>query len=424
MHILFVSQYFHPEVGATQTRIREFAKACRQHGHRVTVLTELPNHPAGVIPPEYRGRWIAREVVDDFDVLRVWVWASPNKTVFTRMRFYGSFLVMATLAGLRGMPPVDLVFATSPPLSVGLIGWVIARLRGARFMLDIRDLWPAVVEAVGAVRQPAAIRLMEALERFLYRRADHVTAVTRGFVTHIQAIVERPERVSWLPNGAATDLFDPARRDDALRARLGIDGFVVTFAGLHGLAQGLDTVLAAAERLRDEPIVFVLIGDGPAKPALLDSARARGLTNVRFLDTVPIAEIAPYLVASDVLLVPLRADPVFHTFVPSKLYDALACARPVVLSVDGEARAILEESGGGVCCPPGDPERLAHALVALARMPEEARAQMGERGRAFVLRHFTRATQAAALVRLASAVVATHDGVRRAGGRSPEIDAS
>lgn len=410
MHILFVSQYFHPEVGATQTRIREFAKACRQHGHRVTVLTEFPNHPAGVISPEYRGRWIARDVVDDFDVLRVWVWTTPKKTVFTRIRFYGSFLIMATLAGLRGTPPVDLVFATSPPLSVGLIGWVIARLRGARFMLDIRDLWPAVVEALGAVRQPAAIRLMEVLERFLYRRADHITAVTRGFVAHIQAIVKHPERVTWLPNGAATHLFDPARRDETLRARLGVDGCVVTFAGLHGLAQGLDTVLAAAERLRDEPMVFLLIGDGPAKPALLASARARGLTNVRFLDTVPISDIAPYLVGSDVLLVPLRAGDVFQTFVPSKLYDALACARPVVLSVDGEARTILEESGGGVCCPPGDAERLADTLMALARMPETARAQMGERGRAFVLRHFARETQAAALVRLASAVVAERDG--------------
>jgi glycosyltransferase involved in cell wall biosynthesis len=316
---------------------------------------------------------------------------------------------MATLAGLRGTAPVDLVFATSPPLSVGLIGWMIARLRGARFMLDIRDLWPAVVEALGAVRQPGAIRLMEVLERFLYRRADHITTVTRGFVTHIQAIVKQPERVTWLPNGAATDLFDPAHRDDALRARLGLDGFVVTFAGLHGLAQGLDTVLAAAERLRDERMAFVLIGDGPAKPALVASARARGLTNVRFLDTVPISGIAPYLIASDALLVPLRADSIFQAFVPSKLYDALACARPVVLSVDGEARAILEGSGGGVFCPPGDAERLAHTLMALARTPEKTRAQMGERGRAFVLRHFTRATQAAALVRLASAVAARHD---------------
>lgn len=403
MHILFVSQYFHPEVGATQTRIREFAKGCRARGLRVTVLTEFPNHPHGVIPPEYHGRWIAREKVDDIDVVRVWVWTTPHKTVFTRLMFYGSFFIMATLVGLRGIAPIDVVFATSPPLSVGLIGWIIARLRSARFMLDIRDLWPAVVEALGAVRQPVGIRLMQVLERFLYRRADRITAVTRGFVTHIQPLVRAPERVTWLPNGAATDLFDPARGDDALRDRLGLSGqFVATFAGLHGLAQDLETVLAAAAQLQNRPITFLLIGDGPAKPALRADAHARGLTNVRFLDTVPIAGIAPYLLASDALLVPLRADDVFRTFVPSKLYDFLACARPVVLSVDGEAREILEASGGGVYCPPGDATRLADVLLELSLMPADARAQMGERGRAFVIQHFTRATQATALVELLS----------------------
>jgi glycosyltransferase involved in cell wall biosynthesis len=423
MHALFITQYFHPEVGATQTRIREFAKGFRQQGHRVTVLTEVPNHPRGVIAADYRGRWMSREVLDDFDVVRVWVWTTPQKTVLTRLGFYGSFFMMATIAGLTISKPIDVVFATSPPLSVGLIGWLIARLRRARFVLDVRDLWPAVVEALGAVRQPAGLRLMRVLERFLYRHADRITAVTQGFVRHIRPHVLDPARLMWLPNGAAADVFDPALSDDTLRARLSLDRhFVVTFAGLHGLAQGLDTALAAAARLADQPsIVFLLIGDGPAKPALLSDAARRGLRNVRFLDTVPTSEITPYLVASDVLLVPLRPHPVFQSFVPSKLYDFLACARPVLLAVDGEARDILEASAGGVFCPPGDDRQMARAILELSRMPADERARMGQRGRAYVLAHYTRAAQAARLLEFLSAgatTVAARPPSRRAAARS------
>jgi glycosyltransferase involved in cell wall biosynthesis len=404
VHILFVTQYFHPEVGATQTRIREFAKCCRQHGHHVTVLTEFPNHPHGVISPGYRGRWVSREVFDDFEVVRVWVWTTPHKTVATRIGFYGSFFAMATVAGLRLPRSIDVVFATSPPLSVGMIGWLIARLRGARFVLDVRDLWPEVIEALGAVRQRTGLRLIKMIERFLYRHADLITAVTRGFVRHIRSIAPDPARVKWLPNGAATELLDPARKDDTLRDRLNLDGqFVVTFAGLHGLAQGLDTVLAAAARLVHRPeIVFLFIGDGPAKPALVRNAELRGLENVRFLEMVPTADIGPYLTASDALLVPLRSHSIFRSFVPSKLYDFLACARPVLLSVDGEARDILEASGGGVFCPPGDAVQMANAILQLSQTPAAERDRMGQRGHSYVRANFTRAAEAARLLEFLS----------------------
>ena len=406
MHILFVTQYFTPEVGATQTRIHEFARACHRRGHRVTVLTEFPNHPHGRIAPEYRRRLVTRETLDGFTVLRVWVKASTDKTLWTRLAFYGSFAAMAAARGLtvRGRP--DVVVATSPPLPVGLAGWLIARVRGAHFVLDVRDLWPAAVEAVGAVPRRAVLRVAGALEQFLYRRADRITAVTRGFVRHIRARVVDPERVLWLSNGAATDLFDPARVDPTLRTRLGLDGrFVVTFAGLHGMAQGLDAVLEAASRLQDRPeVVFVFIGDGPAKARLMASAARLDLANVRFLPTVPPAEAALYLTASDALLVPLRPHPAFDTFVPSKLYDFLACARPVILMVDGEAREILEASGAGVFSPPGSADGLAKAVLGLLETPETDRRRMGAQGRAYVLANYTRAERSARLVALVEAM--------------------
>lgn len=406
LHVLFLTQYFTPEVGATQTRIHEFARACVGRGHRVTVLTEFPNHPHGRIPPEYRGRLMTREALDGFTVLRLWVRASPVKTFWTRLAFYGSFFVLATLRGLLLRAPVDAVFATSPPLPVGLAGWLIARGRGARFVLDVRDLWPAAAQALGELERPALLRLAARLERFLYRHADRVTAVTRGFVRHIAPMVGDSARVVWLPNGAATDLFDPARVDPTLRRRLGLEGrFVVTFAGLHGIAQGLGTIPDAAALLRDRPeVVFCLLGDGPVKRELAARAEAQGLANVRFLPAVPLAEVTPYLTASDALLVPLRRDPVFDTFVPSKLFDFLACARPVILMVNGEARELLEASGGGVWVMPEDAAGLAKAVLALAERPVEERHAMGARGRAYVLAHYTRVAQGERLLDLLEAL--------------------
>lgn len=402
-----MTQYFTPEVGATQTRIHEFARACVTAGHRVTVLTEFPNHPHGRIPPEYRGRLATRETMDGFDVLRVWVFARPVKTFRTRMAFYLSFFALATLRGLFARGRVDIVFATSPPLPVGLAGWIVAKLRRARFVLDIRDLWPALAEAIGELRSPTSVGLATRLERFLYRNADRITAVTRGFVAHIGRTVVDPSRIVHLPNGAAANLFDPNRMDPSIRSRLGLDGrFVVSYAGLHGIVQGLGTVLDAATLLRDRAeVLFCMIGDGPSKAELQARAAAAGLANVRFLPPVPPAEITPFLTASDVLLVPLRRDPVLRTFVPSKLFDYLACARPVILMVDGEARTLLDEAEGGIFVEPEDAEGLSKAILRLLDCGPQERSRIGSQGRAYVLANYTREAQGRRLVELLEAEV-------------------
>lgn len=395
MHVLFLTQYFTPEIGATQTRIHEFARACVEKGHRVTVVTEFPNHPHGRIPKQYRWKLFTHEQMDGFTVLRVWVWASPVKTTLRRLLFYGSFLALSALRALCMRARIDVVFATSPPLPVGLAGWLIARGRRAIFVLDIRDLWPSAALALGELKRPVLLRLAEHLERFLYRRADRITTVTRGFVDHIAAYIDNSARIELLPNGAQTDIFRPSEIYPDHRGRLGIDGrFLITFAGNHGIAQGLDAILDAAAILRDRPeVMFVLIGDGPIKSSLIKRARSLGLVNVLFLPAVPLSQITPYLTMSDALLVPLRNDPVFDTFIPSKFFDFLACARPVVLMVNGEAREILESSGGGVWVGPEDAAGLARAIEKLMATTTEERRRMGERGRAYVLARYTRAHQ-------------------------------
>jgi glycosyltransferase involved in cell wall biosynthesis len=405
MHVLLVTQYFHPEVGATQTRMLEFARGLTAKGHDVTVLTEFPNHPHGVIPDAYRGKLFTTERMEGFTVLRTWVWATPVKTFWSRIAFYLSFMILAIVRGMLYRPRVDAVLATSPPLFSGVVGWVLSRWKGAKFVLDVRDLWPAAAEALGELRHPFLVRRAEFVERRLYRAADCITAVTKAFCAHIASVGADESKIRWLPNGTVEALFTPERLEAGLKAQLGLGGrFVVTFAGTHGIAQGLPAVLDAAKHLAGHPVTFFFIGDGPVKAALVERARTEGLDNVVFHAQVPLDRIAPYLNLSDALLVPLRNDPIFSSFVPSKLFDSMACGKPVILMVDGEARQLLDQASGGIYVPAEDACALADAVRWLRAHPDES-VDFGRRGREFVLAHFTRARQAEELENLLSAVV-------------------
>ncbi|MFH1176897.1 MAG: glycosyltransferase family 4 protein [Acidobacteriota bacterium] len=403
MRILYLSQYFPPEVGATQARAREMARGLVAAGHQVTVICELPNHPQGVISPGYRGKLWMRSREDGLEVIRVWVAASPRKSFARRMAFYTSFMVHAALAGAalaRGR--FDLVFATSPPLFVGGAALALARARRAPLVFEVRDLWPASAVELGELASPAAIRWATRLEKACYRRARRIVVVTQGIEERLVGRGIPAEKIALIPNGANVELFTfRADGRERLRRELSLDEcFVAIYAGIFGVAQGLATVLDAAERLRGRPdIRFLLVGDGPEKAALLASAQQRSLANVSFLPAQPQELIPDYLSAADAALVPLRGAELFRGALPSKLFDAWACERPVVLGVDGEARALLEEARAGIFVPPEDAARLAAAIEQLAADPA-GRAAMGRRGRALTTERFSRVAQAQALGRL------------------------
>lgn len=343
----------------------------------------------------------ADELLEGLKVHRVWVRTTPVKTSVTRLLFYLSFLVMATLRGWALPGPVHLVVASSPPLPVGLAGWLIARRHRARFVLDVRDLWPAAAVALGELRNPLFLRLATLLERFLYAQADCITTVTRSFIQAIRRTAPAGKTIEYVPNGAATEIFQPGEADPRVRAELAPNGgFIATFAGNLGIAQGLDALLRAAKILENDGVVVCLIGDGPAKAGLETVARSLGLRNVTFLPAVPTSQILPFLLASDVLLVTLSKAAVFEMFVPSKLFDSLACARPVILMAKGEASDILESSGGGVSVAPEDAEGLAEAIRTQASAPPSDRERMGKRGHDYVVANFTRATQNRRMVAL------------------------
>jgi glycosyltransferase involved in cell wall biosynthesis len=380
LRVVLLSQYFPPEVVATQTRMQTFAEYLAARGHQVTVISEFPNHPTGVIPPEYRGRILEDDRSNPYRILRVWVKSNPEKTRSTRLAFYLSYVALATaVAPLAGR--ADVVLATTPPLFAAAAGLAIARLKRAPFVLDVRDLWPAAAVALNELSAGAALKAAELLERWLYRQASVVIGVTRPFCDHIDQVRGKGPRAVFIPNGTL-DLFFANGTSEG-RRRLGVpeNHFVVTFAGTHGIAQALPAVLDAAARV-NEKIHFAFIGEGPVKAALQRAAVERGLQNVTFRPQLPLEQVPPILAASDALLVPMAADPVFSSFIPSKLFDYMATGRPVVLSARGESAHILERAAGGVAVEPENPEALASAVNWLAQHPREAR-EMGENGRRF-----------------------------------------
>ncbi|RMF04793.1 MAG: glycosyltransferase WbuB [Chloroflexi bacterium] len=412
MRILYLSQYFPPEVGATQTRAVEMARGLVRAGHHVTMIAEFPNHPTGIIPPEYRGRWFERAQLDGIEVIRVWVSASPVKNFRTRLAFYLSYMLMAALAGLflaRGK--FDAIYATSPPLFVGGAALVISYLRRIPLVFEVRDLWPESAVALGELRNQRAIRIAEWLERTCYRRAKRVVVVTRGIFDNLTSGGKlNPQKLVFIPNGANTDLFTyEPRVGFSLKESLGLGGkFVVLYAGIHGIAQGLETVIATAQKLTDDPDVhFLFVGEGPVKADIIALAEANQLTNVTFHPAVPRNEMPGFLSAADVALVPLKRLDLFQGALPSKMFDAWACNCPTLITVDGEARAVLEQSEAGLFAEPENPDALTQAIRHLKGHRPELR-QMGERGRQAVEQHYSRQAQAAQLVDLLAAITGAH----------------
>lgn len=387
MKILFLSQYYPPEMGAPAARVSALARRWVRAGHDVTVVTALPNHPTGIIPEPYRRHWRVEEDDHGVRVLRGFIYAAPNRGIWRRSLCYGSFGLSAALEGTldRGRP--DLVLATSPQFLAGLAGWFVSRVKGVPFVLEVRDLWPDSIVAVGALRANSRIvRALRRAERFVYSQADLVVSVTRSFVAHLERNGAR--RVVVVPNGADPAVFRPVEDPGAVRARYGLgDRFVACFAGTLGMAHGLEIVLDAAERMRhDARVLFWLVGEGARREELEREARRRRLDNVRFEGQVPREDVPAILAAADAALVLLRPEPLFETVLPSKMFEAMASGRPVVLGVAGEARDLLEKSQAGIPIPPGDADSLARAVAHLASNREEA-AHMGARGRRFVLEH-------------------------------------
>jgi glycosyltransferase involved in cell wall biosynthesis len=408
--ILYVSQYFPPEMGAPAARVDELSRYWARDGHEVTVLTGFPNHPTGVVPPEYRKKFrrlVAREKTGGVKVIRTWLLPFPNRKTYERILNYSSFCFSAACTGIFTERP-DVVIASSPQLLVGLSGWCVARRKGSRFVLEVRDLWPESLKAVGVGSEASLVyRALARIAGFLYRKADQIVVVTSAFKDHlVQHWRVAPEKISVVENGVEAELFSP-RTESNLRMELCAEGkFVVSYVGTMGNAHGLQTVIEAAERLQSvaPQVLFLLVGEGAEKQQLVSMARSRGLTNLRFVDQQPREKIPAYICASDACLVLLKKSEIFKTVIPSKMLEFMACARPVILGVQGQAQQILENAQAGICIEPENSSALAQAVLRLADN-EQLRETLGRNGRRHVLQNFSRRQSATAYIEVLSSLL-------------------
>jgi len=402
LRILIVSQYFFPETGATSNRIYSLAAKFRKEGHKVRILAEKPNHPRGIFFEGYeKGVFLDREY-KDIPVTYSWVYTRPEKGFLGRILFYISFMLMAIVASFRMKGQYDIVLASSPPLFVGISGWAIARMKRAKFVFDVRDLWPEVAIKMGELNNGFAINLAEKVEHFLYRKADLITAVTRSFKKSIADKDISGDKIKVITNGTDPELFVTEHSKKELRDNLGLrNHFLVSYIGNLGLAQGLEHIIEAAEQIQQtglSDISFLIVGAGPKKKELKEIAGEKKLTNVTFVNRVPMEKAVEYMNASDALLVPLANDPIYSQFIPSKLFDSMAASKPVLLSVDGESRDILEYSNAGLYYEAEDDEKLFEKILWLKEHKERAE-RMGEKGRRYVIENYTREVQAMKMIK-------------------------
>jgi len=376
MRILFLSHYFHPEGNAPATRVTEMTRRWVAQGHEVTVITGVPNVPDGVVYAGYRNRWLQRETHDGVEVVRVWTYLASNQGTARRILNYVSFMLAGALAGLR-VPRPELVIATSPQFFCGWAGVIVTALRRLPFVLEIRDLWPESIEAVGALRNRRLLRFLEWLERRMYAAASHLVTVGEGYRGKLIERGVDPADIDVIPNGVDLELFLAGGDGRAVRERYGLgDRFVVAYLGTIGMGCGLEVVLRAAHRLRErgrDDVCFLLVGDGAVREELEARATADGLTAVIFTGRQPKSDMPAFLAATDACLVHLTRTELFKTVLPSKIFEAAAMRKPIVLGVEGFAADLVSEAGAGICIQPENEDELLEAVEKLAADPTLAR---------------------------------------------------
>jgi glycosyltransferase involved in cell wall biosynthesis len=345
MHILFLSDNFPPEVNAPASRTFEHCQEWVKAGHRVTVITCAPNFPKGRVYPGYRNRLWQSEVMEGVRVIRVWSYITANEGFSKRVLDYLSYMWMASFAApfVRG---VDLVVGTSPQFFTACAACLVSRYKRIPFIFELRDLWPESIKAVGAMQDSVTVRFLERLELFLYRKAARIVTVTHAFRRNLASRGVDPEKIVVVTNGVDVSRFQPRRKDAELVARYGLEGkFVAGYIGTHGMAHALETLLEAAARLRDstdgERFRLLFLGDGASKPSLMAKARAMGLHNVMFLDSVPKDDVPRYWSLLDTSIVHLKKSALFSTVIPSKLFECMGMGIPLLHVFEPENAAEL-----------------------------------------------------------------------------------
>ena len=393
MHILLVHQYFLRKNDAGGSRWNQFAKYWSQQGHKVTVLAGMVHYASGKKAPEYKGKFIVREQeTENVQVFRCHVSESYNKSFLGRFWAYISFVVSSVYAGLFKTGKPDVVICTSPPLTVGLTGWILSKFKRIPMVFEVRDLWPESAIDTGVLTNKWLINLSYWLEKKSYKSANWINVLTPAF---LQALLEkkniRPDRISMIPNAADFDIFKPGARNNWVREKHKFDNkFVVTYIGAHGVANHLIQILECAKILNDRSdIAFMLVGEGMQKQMLIETARQLKLNNVVFVNAVPKNLVVDYITASDVCTAVLKKVDTFKTVYPNKVFDYMSVAKPVVVAIDGVARKLVEDASAGIYVEPENPRMFADAVLTLKNNPQLC-SDYGNNGLEFVRKNFDR----------------------------------
>jgi glycosyltransferase involved in cell wall biosynthesis len=391
MRIFYIIHYFPPELNGGATRASELARLWAKAGHDVTILTGFPNHPNGRIPDRYRRKLFQEESVDGYRVRRTYIYATPNKGFAKRILNHLSLMVSTVIGSVLKERP-DVIIASSPPLFMGISGYLLSRLKRVPYVFEVRDLWPQQAIDLGMLQNRRLIRTMEALELFLYRHAAKIIGVTESTKRLLSERGIPAEKIDTIFNG--TDLDQPASNSRLYEPEIEslLEGkFVVSYIGTMGLSQGLAVILDAAKCLEEaNPLVhFLLVGDGAERERLESLSRTLKLANVTFLPPQPRNQIPTLLAKSGATLVLLKDLPLFRATIPSKIFEIMASGAPLILGVEGEARSIVQQSGAGICIEPENAGSLVEAVEMLCAQPHLC-SQLAANGPKFVRDHFDR----------------------------------
>lgn len=392
MHILFFSHYFPPEGNAPASRTYENCKRWIRAGHRVTVITCTPNVPDGIIYDGYKNKLYRKEKMDGIDVIRVWTYITANKGTIRRILNFLSYMFSGIFFSLFVKKP-EIIIATSPQFFCGWAGVIASRIRRVPFVLEIRDIWPESIVAVGAMRNKILLRILEWLELKMYRAAEQIVTVGQGYK---QKLVEKgvdANIISIITNGFDSEIFYPRQADEQFsRLYKPNHEFICSYIGTIGMACGLDIILRAAELLKKRKrknIKFLLVGSGAVKEELQKQAADGGLDNVVFVDRQDKHVIPDFLSVTDACLVHLKRTELFKTVLPSKLFEAAAMAQPVILGVEGYAAQFIKDANAGICIEPENADQLAQAVEYLADNPQICRT-LGKSGYEYVTKYYNR----------------------------------
>lgn len=396
--LLILTQYFPPEVGAPQNRLFELAVRLKNKGVEVHVLTAMPNYPKMEVQKEYVGKKYVYEETEGLKVHRSWIYVSKSKGIIKRLLNYFSFVFSSAWYGKRKTGAFDFILCESPPLFLGYSALYLAKKKKAKLIFNVSDLWPESAEKLGVVTNSSMLKMAYNLEEKLYKASVLVSGQTQGICENIHQRFPQV-KTYWLPNGVDMNYYNPQQitaDDFRTKSNISENDFVFLYAGIIGLAQGLEIILEAAKAVKDKPhLKFVLLGNGPEKPKLIDMQKQYGLSNVIFIDFVPKSQMPQVLKSVNAAIIPLKKLDLFKGAIPSKIFESLAMELPVLLGVDGEARELFINKGNcGIYFEPENVSELVKAILEISTNKEKAR-QLGMNGRNYVNQNFNRDTIAA-----------------------------